>query len=128
MCDTWPPIDDVLRAGKRLEPIPIELDRRIAERYREHGREYTGADIMEIAEGRLQSVNLCMSKDNLADVEEEIVDAIFNTLILCYRRALGDVIQGGGAAKLLRQLLDTWRLCAVLQRSNRPQERLQTDP
>ena len=107
MCDTWPPIDDVLRAGKRLEPIPIELDRRIAERYREHGREYTGADIMEIAEGRLQSVNLCMSKDNLADVEEELTDAAFNALIFCYRQ---------GDSRLLKRIIDVWQFCQSLRR------------
>ena len=43
-----------------------------------------------------------MFKDNLQDVEEELVDAIFNTLVYLKR--------GGDGEELLERLLGAWEL------------------
>jgi len=49
-------------------------------------------------------VNTCMSKDNLRDVEEEIVDAVFNMLVYLKR----DIKNRRSSIDLLASLLLAW--------------------
>jgi len=46
-------------------------------------------------------VNACMFKDNLQDVEEELIDAIFNALVYLYRNK-------NVSDSLLKSLLQAW--------------------
>ena len=56
---------------------------RLAQRYAEHSGEYKTDEYAD-SDSKLP-VNACMMKDNLLDIEEELVDAIFNALVLNFR-------------------------------------------
>lgn len=106
MCETFPPLDDVFAKNAGI-PLPEHLEELLRERYREHGPDYATATLRDgVPE------NACMQKNNLVDVEEELVDAVFNALIYNYRA-------GGGiyaAPRLLSLLLDAWRYSSSLMR------------
>ena len=91
---TWPPIEEIFGQHE----LPEKLAELLAERYAEHSSEY--ASDIEQFDGKF--INTCMFKDNLQDVEEELVDAIFNTLVYLKR--------GGDGEELLERLLGAWEL------------------
>ena len=75
----------------------MELWKLLNNRYQQHSLEYATAHI-DKASGL--PINACMFKDNLQDVEEELADAIFNTLVFMYRYEVDDA--------LISSLLGAW--------------------
>ena len=108
---TWPSLEEIF-GDHDDHRLPNKLKLIIAERYIAHSSEY----ICEPKEGLWKHrnsplpVNLCMEKDNLQDVEEELVDATFNALIYAMRYPQSN------AASLLHSLVTTWD---ILQRERK---------
>jgi hypothetical protein len=71
---TWPSIEEITQ--HKRQKLPPDLLEELTRRYREHGGEYASE---EVRDGK--PINLAWFKDNLVDVREELVDAIFNALI-----------------------------------------------
>lgn len=104
---TWPPIELILRQSQ----LPESLSQLLTIRYNEHSAEYATTVIDERSE---LPMNACMFKDNLQDVEEELVDAIFNALVYAYR------FPGYGkhAQYLLSSLLIVWSTLSWIREEN----------
>lgn len=70
--------------------LPEDLKLQLAERYASLGTKYATDEVISITQEGGETVqfriNACMKRDNLQDVEEEIVDAVFNALVYKYRR------------------------------------------
>ena len=80
MCKTWPEMDTLIPLGGNL--ISPDQEVLLRKRYDEHAMEYA------TEEHDLESglpINGCMSTDTVNDIEEEIVDAVFNCLILLFK-------------------------------------------
>ena len=86
MCKTWPFMDELLeKIGYEFgtgNPIVSEL----RHRYDEHGMEYA----TELTHGDIP-INACMNADTLKDIQEELIDAIFNMLVLNVKYPTGNV-------------------------------------
>ena len=78
--ETWPSIE-LLFDDVNIR-LPSELMERLAQRYAEHSGEYKTNEYDYDSD---LPVNACMMKDNLKDIEEELVDAIFNALVFNFR-------------------------------------------
>lgn len=61
--------------------MPQEVVEKLSRRYLEHASEYVSKEIHDSG----MPINLAMYKDNLTDIEEELVDAIFNALVFKMR-------------------------------------------
>lgn len=129
MCDTSPSGDE-LRAWAEDRGLPGGLTALIVSRYQKHGGEYiyqvppekgqpwdcpvcgVGSPTLEErthhAPGCPQigkpPMNAAMFKDNLQDVEEELVDAVFNALIYLQRT------EGKRGGRLMSYLGSTWEI------------------
>lgn len=103
MCKTWPSADELF-AGVAL---PAELAASLKDRYQRFGGEYA-SDQIEPSSGL--PINQCWFKDNLVDVEEELIDATFNAIV--------HLARVGGSDQLFKLCLRTWWLCKDLQRAN----------
>lgn len=78
MCKTWPYMDHLLEEKDSNDP---HLEALLRSRYDSHAGEYiTGESV--IIDGEPVPLNACMQKDTFQDIEEELVDAIFNGLVL----------------------------------------------
>lgn len=98
----WP-TPDTLRIWAAEKHLPDTLVERVLKRYREHAEEYA---TKQIDPDTGFPVNACMLKDNLPDIEEELVDAVFNALIHCHRKVEGQY--------LLERLGECWRIVQSL--------------
>lgn len=106
MCKTWPLLDNLLDIE---ETLPLPLVALLSKRYAAHGAEYASDEIHE--ESGLP-VNTCMNLDTLAELEEELVDAIFNSLVAIFR-------QRRGGHHLLLPLVECWGLLDHYRREPR---------
>lgn len=61
--------------------IPKDVVDQLRERYAAHGPEYLGPNSMP--DGR--RINLCMERNSAQDALEEVIDAIFNLLVLRFK-------------------------------------------
>ena len=81
MDQVFPNTDEIL-----TEPVRRRLTRNIIEeikeRYEKHGPEYISD--RQMPDGRY--INQCMLNDSAQDAIEEVVDAIFNTIILSMKQ------------------------------------------
>ncbi len=77
---TWPRIEDLIE-GSTIE-IPEALQKDLSQRYAERGGKYATEEIDE--ESGLH-INSCMQRDNIQEMYEEIVDAVFNVLVYLKR-------------------------------------------
>lgn len=77
----YPSIKEIL-----TEPVRRKLNARliadITERYEKHGLEYISE--RKLPDGRF--INQCMLNDSAQDALEEVVDAVFNTIILSMKQ------------------------------------------
>src|SRR3990167_2964753 len=90
---TWPPIELLLAEWR----LPQEVVEKLSQRYLEHAGEYVSKEVHDNG----MPINLAMYKDNLTDIEEELVDAIFNALVFKMRNP-----EQQEAAGWILQLLD----------------------
>ena len=100
---TWPSLDEIF-AGQE-DRLRLELQQLIAQRYLEHAPEYASAEFKDGI-----PINLCWYKDSLQDVEEELVDAVFNALIYAMK------YPASNAGSLIQSLVMTWD---ILQRERK---------
>ena len=86
------------------------LCKQIQQRWEEHATEYITPN--RRTDGRY--INRCMTADYLENITEEVIDAIFNTLVGIYRSV--------GEDKWLRELLDSligcWQMCNTLKNNS----------
>ena len=80
MCKTWPFMDDLLK-GIRM---PDTLAARLRQRYDEHAMEYATDEVVKVGDDLIPR-NACLNKNTLQDIEEEVVDALFNVLVLIFK-------------------------------------------
>lgn len=104
MCKTWPFLDDLLLATEE-HPLPPALVEQLRRRYDEHGGEYATPNIHEPTGA---PINACMTLNTLDELEEELVDSIFNALVLVFRS------ERGVGTHLLYRLVDCWALAKAL--------------
>ena len=90
MCKTWPYIDEMLKTiPKDEQKVHSTLIEKIRQRYEEHGMEYASEDLHEPG----IPINKCMSANTSNDIREELVDAAFNALVLCYKKGDDNLVQ-----------------------------------
>lgn len=79
MCKTWPEMDTLIPLGGNL--ITPAQEALLRQRYDEHAVEYTLPD--QFVDGL--PTNACMIANTVNNIEEEIVDAVFNCLVLLFK-------------------------------------------
>ena len=91
MCKTWPFMDDLIGAAYSESALPESLQQKLRERYNAHGGEYVTEELRfpEGKDGPAVPINACMKADTVKDIEEELVDAIFNCLVLSFKASRG---------------------------------------
>jgi hypothetical protein len=112
----YPNIDEIL-TPTLLSRIPANLAELIKERYVGLGQKYV-TDV-EHTDGRL--VNACMFKSSIQDALEEIVDAVFNTLVWIFKIQIKnetnyqsvDYPEGEEAGAVLLGLIEIYSILAV---------------
>ena len=103
MCKTWPFMDSLLGP---YYGVPEALQQVLRQRYDEHAEEYATDEFVKTDAGDFP-INACMQKDTFQDIEEELVDTIFNTLVLCWRLRQNPMAQPL-AETFLMEVLETW--------------------
>ncbi len=107
MCTTFPRMDSLIPLGGGL--ISEAQEALLRKRYDEHAGEYVLEDVPH-KDGL--PVNACMNADTVNDIEEEIVDAVFNCLILLLKtegfESPTEKIYRRKAERLLDFMLLTW--------------------
>jgi len=89
MQNVYPSINEILteQVRRRLNHSVIQ---QITERYAKHGPEYISDKLMP--DGRF--INQCMLNDSAQDAIEEVIDSIFNTLILAMKnKYVGSILR-----------------------------------
>lgn len=87
---------------------------KLLDRYSAHGLEYATA---ELHPETGQPINLAMSKDNLQDVEEELIDALFNALVYNFRDRQHGNYLASAILYCLRILGDEYTVRAEMEQS-----------
>lgn len=111
MCKTWPFIDDLLK-NISLGGLPTDLKDQIRQRYDEHALEYALERQRENV-----PVNACIEKDTIKDIEEELVDACFNTLIMIFKHDQSKLLYPHNSYMLWSSLMDTWDKLELVRRT-----------
>lgn len=72
---SWYPSTSDIETTARKMNIPYQITSRVVERYVKHRDEYAGP----VVEGVIH--NQCLNRDSRKEIEEEIVDALFNCIV-----------------------------------------------
>ena len=102
MCKTWPFMDDLLKHAE----MPHDLADVLRQRYDEHAEEYATDATMRMRDGVDVPINACMTNDTRQDIEDEVVDAIFNALVLLHKHEDPEHYEDGRV--ILQMLRGTW--------------------
>lgn len=86
--DMYPSLQNLLDSYTNV-PVPPGLVAMLYERYNKHGMEYA-SDLRR--NGRI--VNRCMARDSAEDAREELVDAVFNLLVVTFKHREGYLLEG----------------------------------
>ncbi len=115
MCNTYPTLDMIV--FNNPVAIPQNLKSQLKERYDERGGKYATE---EIDEGTGLPINNCMNTSSWKECEEELIDAVFNLLVACFRlramrgKAVGsDLVKG---QELLGAVVAAWGTSVVLNK------------
>ena len=108
---TWPLIEDLIaKAPDNWLPDYLQTD--LSRRYEQLGAKYASD---EIHGGTGLKINSCMTRDNMLELYEELVDAIFNCLVFMFRfpdkargtEILGLLLEAGEEVAKERKIYDT---------------------
>lgn len=105
MNEMFPRIDEILTPAVRRR-LNKEIIDQITTRYAEHGPEYISDK--KLPDGRV--VNQCMLKDSAQDAIEEVIDALFNTIILSMKQKY--------VGNILRHLVEAYNSLAMLKETH----------
>ena len=112
MCKTWPFMDNLLGP---YYGVPEALQQVLRQRYDEHAEEYATDEMIQIGTDLpYVPVNACFQKDTFQDIGEELVDTVFNTLVLCWKLRQNLMAQPL-AEKFLMDLLEVWDKFHILR-------------
>ncbi len=104
-------MDDLLNNIPRIH-LPSNLKAQLRKRYDEHAMEYATEKLHENV-----PINACMDKDTIKDIEEELVDACFNALILIHKCSeIGRYASDSHEGLLWSSLIDIWGQLELIRR------------
>ena len=95
--------------------IPASLAMDIQERYATLGEKYLTEQ--RHTDGRM--INNCMFKDSAQDAIEEVVDAVFNTLVMIFKSRVQDTVPSDYVYTCLKGLMEVYSLLYTLREANR---------
>lgn len=104
----YPSIEEIL-PDLLLSRVPASLATEITERYRDLGGKYLLDEYT--TDGR--QVNACMHNDSVQDCLEEVVDAVFNTLVWIFKNRQYESRIPDNAWSILTGLLEIYSLLVV---------------
>ena len=97
-----------------LSMIPASLYETIKERYETLGPKYVTET--QHTDGRL--INACMFTDDVQNILEEVVDAVFRSLIKIYKSSMYDSVMDNNDYTVLRGLIEIYQLLMSMKELN----------
>lgn len=108
MGSMYPDIDDLVAISDYYSQLPAALIESLKQRYAKGSAGYTSNRVHY--DGRM--INACMTKDSVQDATEEIVDAIFNLLVIVFKASHAGTMLPGHIQTAFDKLIEVWQLVA----------------
>lgn len=90
--------------------LPSALEEQLHSRYDAHGMEYATEEFHIDENDERVPINACMTADTYRDIDEELVDAVFNCLVMSHKlEAERDYAKYQSMVAITHRLIRTWQ-------------------